>query len=108
MIACIKKEIEKPVVKERGKVQRITEENITNDQLLEYAMKHKCFTRDLELDIVYCPKGEELRRKSRHRDGIKYCRKGACSKCLKPCTTAKFKEVVFREGQKILGDKRKK
>lgn len=108
MIECVDEEVKKTVVKEKKRRQKITEANITREQLQRYAMRRQCFTRDLELDIVYCPKGHVLRHKSRHRDGEKYCTKSACSKCMRPCTTAKFKEVVFREGQKILGDKRRK
>lgn len=108
-----KKKIVEVKVEEKPKQPKyrrltITKENITKEYLKDYAAKNHCFTRDLEEDIVYCPMGNIMRHKSRHRDGQKYCAKAACGKCTNRCTTARFKEVVFREGQVILGDKKGK
>ena len=84
------------------------EKSYPQGELKDYAMENNCFVRDKETGRVYCPMGEILREKSKHRDGKKYCNKLACKNCKNPCTEAKFKEVVFKEGQVTVGEKNKK
>ena len=49
------------------------------DEKKYYAMKNNAFVRDTEADIVYCPQGEVLRKKSVKKDGrTRYMNKSAC------------------------------
>ena len=57
------------------------------------------FVRDLEQDVVYCPQGQMLRRKSVTKAGaVRYCCKKSCSHCLRRCTTSKWKVIEFSAG----------
>lgn len=70
------------------------------DEKKYYAMKNNAFVRDPELDIVYCPQGEVLRKKSVKKDGrIRYMSKSACkvceNKCISPENRNYWKEIDF-------------
>lgn len=81
------------------------EENIqemSEEEIRDFALKNKCFARDMKTNKVYCPEGETLRKKSNSGGREKYCNKLACKNCKNPCTMAKFKEVVFSDGQIIV------
>lgn len=79
-----------------------SQEELSEEEIRDFALQNECFTRTIEKNRVYCPAGEILRQKSKHKDGIKYCNKEACKRCKKQCTTAKYKEVVFSDGQTIV------
>lgn len=65
------------------------------------------FIRDLEKDVVVCPKGEILRRKAfyKNRNMTRYCNVAACIACTEKCTSSRAKEVNFKEGQTHLACK---
>ena len=75
----------------------VKEENSIQTKIQSY--EYDVFTRDLEKNIVYCPKGEIMRKKSTNGGKIRYANKAACKKCKNPCTGAKYKTVDFRPGQ---------
>ena len=104
MIPEVYKEILKDIrVEEKKIVEEIeeieAEEKIGKEELRKIAMEKECFVKDKEEEKVYCPQGEVLRRKSKNREKIKYCNKLACERCKKPCTKAKFKELVMEASQ---------
>ena len=88
---------EKKIVEEIEEIE--AEEKIGKEELRKIAMEKECFVKDKEEEKVYCPQGEVLRRKSKNREKIKYCNKLACERCKKPCTKAKFKELVMEASQ---------
>lgn len=77
-------------------------EKMTTEEIRDFALKNKCFTRDVEKGRVYCPEGEILRQKSKSGGRYKYCNKEACKRCKNPCTKSNFKEVSFSDGQAIV------
>lgn len=96
------KSVIKTVEEAEGKV-----EEMSTDEIRDFALKNKCFMKDKKTNRVYCPEGEILRKKSKNGDGYKYCNKEACRNCKNPCTNAKYKEAVFKEEQ-IISTKDKK
>ena len=77
------------------------EEEIDEEDLRSLAMKEGCFVKDKKHQKVFCPQGEVLRKKSKHKDKIKYCNKLACKRCKNPCTASKFKELMMSEEQTV-------
>ena len=77
------------------------EEEIDEEDLRSLAMKECCFVKDKKHQKIFCPQGEVLREKSKHKDKIKYCNKLACKRCKNPCTASKFKELIMSEEQKV-------
>ncbi len=70
------------------------------DEKKYYAMKNNAFVRDTEADIVYCPQGQILRKKSVKKDGrTRYVNKSACRLCEKKCISSGnsnyWKEIDF-------------
>lgn len=61
------------------------------------------FVRDIDRDMVYCPSGRILRKKSTTKSGVRYCNKLACRRCpdKERCTGSDFRVVEMREGQRI-------
>lgn len=93
------------VEKTEYETEKEVEENIakmTEEEIREYAMKNKCFMRDIKKNKVYCKEGEILRQKSKNKGRKKYCNKEGCKRCKNPCTMTKYKEAVFSEGQIIM------
>ena len=93
----LKMEIEEGV----RKVREAEPEKIEGD-LREEAVKSQTFVRDIERDIVYCPGGKILRKKSTKSTGeTVYCNKLECQRCPKhkECTRGKYREVSFIKGQ---------
>lgn len=86
----------------RGYKEEEELEELGEEEKRELAYEEKIFIRDIEKEKVYCPEGRILRKKSVHGDRIRYCNKLACKNCKRPCTRAEYKEVDFREGQKIV------
>ena len=73
--------------------------SMTDDQLKQLASTGY-FVRNLELDRVYCPSGEILRKKTVKKDGsIRYANKLSCKNCTARkagyCTTSEWKEIDF-------------
>lgn len=98
-------------IEERKEVElsgKTEEKSYPQGELKDYAMENNCFVRDIETGRVYCPMGEILRKKSKHKGGERYCNKLACKNCKRPCTKARYKEVTFQEGQVTVGEKNKK
>ncbi len=67
------------------------------------AMEEDCFLRDEEEDVVYCPQGFVLYRKSTKKDGrARYISKHSCRVCTKHCfpdtNSQPWKEIDFRPG----------
>jgi transposase len=61
------------------------------------------FRRDLETDIVICPMEKTLKRKGTIvKRGTRYANKKACKNCKNKCTTAKYRQVDFRDGKTIV------
>ena len=75
----------------------------TPDDLRDFAMKNRCFTRDISTNTVYCPAGEILRVKSQSKteDKIHFANKLACKNCKHKCTSCPFKRVTFKKNQTI-------
>jgi len=96
------KEIEIIEKKEEIKQENKEKEEKTSEELREEALEKQIFIRDEEIDVVYCPVGEALGRKSQNKKGKRYANKLACKRCKNPCTKSKFKTVDFKEGQKIV------
>lgn len=71
-----------------------------------FAMENECFIRDNKKEKVICPMGEILRKKSKGKEGTKYCNKMACKNCKKPCTRGKYKELIMGERQVVSGGSR--
>ena len=66
------------------------------------------FVRSLDETKVFCPRGCELRKKSKKKRGdIRYCSKSSCSRCPTPCCTftekRKWKEAAFSTSCVIKG-----
>lgn len=65
------------------------------------------FVRNLEENIVFCPEGFTLRKKSNKKDGYtRYFSKAACSQCEKKCfisRSIKWKEIDFPAGFRVKG-----
>jgi transposase len=77
-------------------------EVMSETDMKNFAMENNCFIRDIKTDKVFCPMGETLRKKNKlDGDRVKYCNKMACKGCKKPCTMAKFKEIVMSKNQVI-------
>lgn len=84
-------------------IQEYTKEVNVKEEILEQTETLPCetgiFTRDIEKNIVYCPEGEIMRKKSTNGGKTRYINKAACRKCKNPCTGAKYKTVDFSPGQ---------
>lgn len=82
-------------LEERGKEERKAEE------IREEAIKKKSFEKDRNSNIVYCPQGERLTKKSINRKtgAVRYANKLACKNCKKPCTKREYREVMMKENQ---------
>lgn len=80
--------------------EAIEKNEISEENMRDYAMKNKCFMKT-KSEKVYCPMGEILRKKSKNGKNIKYCNKLACKNCKNQCTESKYKEVVMGEKQII-------
>ena len=88
--------------RELKEIEEIEENNqIDTEDLRSMAMKNECFVKDKEHNKVFCPQGEELRQKSTNNGRIKYCNRLACKRCKKPCTTAKYKELMMSKEQVV-------
>ncbi len=65
------------------------------------------FVRNLEENIVFCPEGCTLRKKSNKKEGyVRYFSKASCSKCEYKCfisRSIKWKEVDFPAGFRVKG-----
>lgn len=101
------------VVEIRKKVINETEGKTTSPYGTEEEMKARAsegyYVRDPESDLVHCPGGETLRRKSIKKNGAtRYANKHVCSKCpfCEKCVTGKTK---WRDGfwQGHVGEKSK-
>lgn len=85
-------------------------ENVDNDEtcnLSELELRDKsindyCFTRHLPTDKVFCPMGEILRKKSKNKNGIRYCNKLACKNCKNPCCSSQYKTVEFKDNKVLI------
>lgn len=95
------KEIKEKTEIESKKITNKEIEEMSEDELRDFAMKNKCFIKDKERNKVYCKEGETLRKKSEIKGGEKYCNKEACRRCKNPCTEGSFKEVLMRRGSII-------
>lgn len=74
------------IVEVRRKVREETAEKVESPYGSEEEMKARAadgyFVRDPERDLVYCPSGETLRKKSIKKNGAtRYANKHACSRC---------------------------
>ena len=77
--------------------------SMSREELLGVA-RQGYFVRDLPLDVVYCPAGAELHRKSVKKNGcVRYCHKHACRVCAMRCTASPYKEVDFTANVLIKG-----
>ena len=108
---CYKEYIEEIKVVEKEEVEEIEEvaskiNELRSEEIRDLAMKEKCFIKEQE-GKVYCPCGEILRKKSNHKNGVKYTNKLACKRCKEPCTTEGYKEVIMKKGQVISGKNKK-
>lgn len=70
--------------------------------------KADVFIRDIEKNIVICPMGQILKKKSFNNGKIRYANRAACKKCLHPCTKAEYKTVDFKADQVIVRKQTKK
>lgn len=95
-------EVVEKTVYETEKEVKENIDKMTEEEIREYAMKNKCFMRDIEKNKVYCKEGEILRQKSKNAGRKKYCNKEGCKRCKNPCTMTNYKEAVFSEGQIIM------
>ena len=72
------------------------------EEIREEAILNGTFERDINTNIVYCPEGATLTKKSCSKGKCKYANKLACRQCKAPCTDTKFKEVTFSKTQKTV------
>ena len=108
---CYKEYIEEITIGEKVEIKEIEEVaskigELSSEEIRDIAMKEKTFIKEKE-GKVYCPAGEILRKKSKHRDGCKYCNKLACKRCKEPCCDREYKEVIMKKGQVIYGKDKK-
>ena len=99
-------------IKEKTKVETIEEvyeknEEIDDNTRRDIAIENRCFVKDIGGNKVYCPEGETLRPKIKHKGGLKYCNKRACGNCKNPCTMARFKELTMSDNQVISSSDKK-
>ena len=57
------------------------------------------FVRDADRDTVICPAGAVLKRKATSHGRARYANKGACARCERKCTQARFKVVEMGASQ---------
>lgn len=79
---------------------------VINEEKRAYALSANAFVRDEENDLVYCPQGQVMTRKSTKKDGrVRYVAKHACRLCEARCFQSGnangWKEVDFYPGSVI-------
>jgi transposase len=75
---------------------------LTRSEMLEIA-REGFFVRDTKMDVIYCPQGQELRRKALKKNGFtRYARKQACHQCKNKCCTTSYKEIDFSPKKNIM------
>lgn len=103
---CYKENISKIEVVEKQKEKEIeheVEETRSDNEIREEAIKNGTFERNLKTNMVYCPQGEVLNKKSTNgKNRERFCNKYACRNCKNPCCKSKFKVVEFRTNQKTV------
>lgn len=64
----------------------------------------KCFILNENTKSVTCPEGKILNKSAylKNKSATRFVGKSACSKCNNKCTTAEYKQVDLKEGQKNL------
>jgi len=73
-----------------------SEEFLQSEELMREKASEGFFVRDKDRDLVYCPGGAVLRRKSAKKNGkVRYSNRTACKQCKHKCTSLKCKEVDF-------------
>lgn len=79
-------------------------DDLTDEELKNLAASGY-FVRNIKRDLVCCPQGIILRRKSTKKDRVRYCNKFQCricrSKCFTESQTTKWKEIDFLNGQRV-------
>lgn len=105
-------------IKIAHKQKRILIPNSVESELLEEEkLKARAaegfFVRDMDRDLVYCPMGEILRKKSTTKNGgVRYCNKLSCKnckyqdRCMKNRKSDKYPFKVVEFGDKIIESKR--
>ncbi len=73
-------------------------------EVVKNCPSEKCFTLNENGESVTCPRGKILNKSAylENKSATRFVSKSACSNCDDKCTTAKFKQVDLREGQKTL------
>ena len=100
-----KDKIDNIEIKEKTIVENdntIIDDNVSEQELRDKAINDHCFTRHIKSNIVFCPMGETLRKKSVNKSATRYCNKLACKNCKNPCCNSKYKTVDFKKGQSIV------
>jgi len=88
--------VEKITNKEANKKEELIYETVEIEGRRDY------FERDLEKDIVICPIGRIMPRKSTKNEKVRYGRVYVCKDCPEKCTQSKFKIVEFAPNKKIV------
>ena len=94
--------------KKRILIPSSSEEALKDEEQLIAKAAEGFFVRDMDRDLVYCPAGEILRKKSTTKNGgVRYCNKLACKhckyqdRCMKNRKSDKYPFKVVEFGDKI-------
>ncbi len=83
-----------------------TNKNIEVEVVVENknGLSEKCFTLNENAESVTCPEGMILNKSAylKNKSSTRFSSRSACSNCNNKCTTAKYKQVDLKDGQKIL------